>query len=467
MSTKAANGKQSPQREKRARIASGDRATVIPDLALWNASSRIGGGITPARISQILRDADLGLMTHLMDLANECRQRDAHLQAVLATSEESIAGLGWQLSLPEDARAKDKRAAKWVESVLRSNPHLHSLIAHLAGAVFYSYAVAEIMWTKDAGKMVPESFTRLAQRRFCFRLKDGKFLWRDEGMGTEGIDFQAEHPRKFIVSQPRVTGDIPSREGLCRTLVWMSVFRNWIISDWLRTAEFSWKPWRIGTYKKSGGTNNEDRVELENAMRRLTTDGALVMADTSTIKVEWPGGSSSTKATHKEAADAFADEMSKAVLGQTETTQSSKSSGYAQAKVHEGVRKDLVESRAKQVAEVLTRDLITPMIELNFDGVRPPTFEFLTQDPVDLKAFSEALANLKKAGARIPQAWVYEQTGIPEPKDGDKLLENASDPNASTNANPDGSAQQQDPAAQAGAKPAADQQPQTTDPAAP
>lgn len=426
MTDQAANGKQSPHKQKRARVPSGARATVVEALALWNQSSRIGGGITPARISQIMRSADLGDMRDLVDLANECRQRDSHLHAVLSSWEETCAGLNWQLALPEDARAKDKRAAKWVEAALRDLPHFHKLISHLGGAVYFGYAVAEIIWKKDAGKMVPASFTCLAPRRFGYRLSDGAFVWRDDGMG-DGLEFQMEFPRKFIVSHPRVNGDIRPREGLCRPLVWMSIFRNWAIADWLRTAEFAWKPWRIGKYKKSG-TNNEDRAELESAMRRLTTDGALVMADTSSVEITWPGGSSSTKATHAELATTLANEMSKAVLGQTETTQSSQSSGYAQAKVHDAVRKDLIESRAKHIAEVLTNDLIAPIIELNFDGVRVPRFEFLTQDPVDLKAFSEALGNLAKTGARIPEAWVYEQTGIPEPKDGDEILKPPTQP---------------------------------------
>lgn len=406
----------------RPRLAAGERGEVVPDLALWNQSARIGGGITPARITSIIRTADGGDMRSLIDLANECRQRDAHLQAVLATSEETIASLPWQLlAVDEKERAKDRRAREWVESVLRSIPNFARLLGHLAGAVFYSYAVSEILWTKKEGKLVPYDFKNLAHRRFGFRLEDGKFVWRDVGMPQEGIDFREEHPFKFIVSQPRVTGDIANREGLVRSMVWMSVFRNWVIADWLKTAEISWKPWRIGTYQKNG-SDTTDKDTLENVMRKLTTDGAAIIPNSSEIKIEWPGGASITGRTHGEFVTMLANEMSKAVLGQTETTQASNSSGYAQAKVHDAIRKDLREARARQVAVDITRDLIAKMILLNFGpDVRVPRFEFITQDPVDLASFADALEKMVTAGLPIPVRWALAEAGIPE-REGDEPI---------------------------------------------
>jgi phage gp29-like protein len=407
-------------RKARARLGLAARAKTIPDLALWNQAARIGGGITPARISSIIRQADAGEIRQLIDLANECRQRDAHLQAVLGVSEESIAALPWQVVAPKDPRAKDTRASEWVGQILRECPGMQRLIADLAGGVFYSYAVNEIVWTKEEGKLVPQRFVPVAPRRFRFRAIDGRLVFHDDG--ADEVVLEEEHPKKFICSRPRVTGDVPTREGLMRVLVWMSVMRNWSIGDWLKTGELSWKPWRIGSYKKATASK-EDREDLETVMKRLTTDFSAVIPDSCEIAIEWPGGAGMNRSTHGEIMTALSGEMSKAVLGQTETTQSSSSSGYAQAKVMDGVRKDLREARARQIAADLTRDLIEPLILLNFGtGVRCPRFEFITQDPVDLKAFSEAMVNLTGTQLEIPQSWVREQAGIPEREGDEKIL---------------------------------------------
>jgi phage gp29-like protein len=402
---------------KRDRLASGARGKVIQDLPLWSQIGRIGGALTPRQVSEIIRQADMGNMAWLMDLANESRQKDCHLQSVCSTSEESIAGLAWQIVPPSDALAKEKKAAKWVEESLRSTPSFTRLIAHLAGGVYYGRAVGETNWAKIDGKLAPLEFDALAPRRFSFRQGDGRLVWRDDGMAYEGVDFRTLYPHKFVVSQPRVTGDVPQHEGLCRVLIWAALFRNWTITDWLRTGEISWKPWRIGTYEKNASP--EDKSGLETVLRQLTTDGAGMIPGTTKIAIEWPQGTTSSKATHAELANVLAQEMSKAALGQTETVQSSSGSGYAQAKVMDGVRKDLRESRARQVGHDLTRDVVASMITLNFDGVRSPRLEFITRDAVDLASFGKAIFDMATAGVVIPQKWARDEVGIPEPKDGE------------------------------------------------
>jgi len=407
--------------KKKKPVASRARGQVVPDLAIWNQGSRIGGGLTPSTIASIIRDADTGDIRRLMDLANECRQRDSHLHAVLGTREESLAGLQWNVATTsKKPRAKDKRVAQWVEDVLRATPTLYRLIADLAGAAYYSFAICETMWSKVDGRLVPVDFTHIAPRRFRFRRTDGLLVFHD--VGKPEMDLLGDNPGKFICSRPRVTGDVPQREGLCRVLVWMSIMRNWAISDWLRTGEMSWKPWRIGKYQK-GAAQREDREDLENILRRLTTDNVAVIPDSTDIAVEWPTGSTSAKSTHGELCNVLAQEMSKAVLGQTETTQSSSSSGYGQAKVHDAVRRDLREASARAIAADITRDLIEPMVRFNFgDNVEVPRFEFVTQDPVDLSSFGAAMKALREAGADIPQRFVWDNAGIPEPKDGEPML---------------------------------------------
>jgi len=399
-------------REKSARPRAG--TTVIPSLSLWQQYHRIGGGLTPSQVSSIIREADAGYTTRLIDLANESRQKDGHLQGCLEQSEEAITGLEWELSLPEDAKAKEKRAAEWVESKLRSNAGFHRLIAHLVGAVYYGYAVSEIIWAKEEGRLVPACFENHDARRFGFRQEDGCLVWRDDGMSI-GVDLREAFPDKFIISQPRVNGDVPTREGLARLLVWAALFRNWTITDWLRLGEIAWKPWRIGTYKK--GAAQEDVDGLTDVLEGMSSNGVAKVPETIAIDVKW-APNATNKPTHEMLYETVAREISKATIGQTETIQASSSSGYGQAKVHNEVRKDLREARAKQVAVDLTRDVVRAMTFLNFGpNVRCAALQFITQDPVDLKGFSEGVKNLKDAGTKIPQQWVRGVHRRPPPAD--------------------------------------------------
>lgn len=405
---------------------------VMPDQAIWHQFQRIGGALTPQRVSSILRQADIGDLTAYVDLLNESRQKDGHLQGILSQVEESIAELDWTLAVPEGARAKDKRAAEWVEAALRAcngssnddTKGLSDLISHLAGAFYYGHAVAETNWAKTRDKkLTPMGFDLLSARRFGYRQGDAAFIWRDETTGYEGVRIQEAHPNKFIVAQIRANGDVPVREGLGRVLMWCALFRNWALSDWLRTAELAWKPWRIGYYEK--GASDPDIEALKDVVDDLVTSGSAVLPETTKFQVEWPGGSggSSSRPTHSELHNVVAQEMSKAALGATETVQSSSSSGFAQAKVHAGVAKTILRARARQIAAVIMRDLIRPMIALNFgNDVVVPTFAFTLPDPVDIQQFGQGIKALVEAGMKVEQSWVRSRIGAPEPKGDSDIL---------------------------------------------
>ena len=419
---------------------------VIPDLALWYQYQRIGGAMTPQRLSQILRAADTGDLAEYVDVANDARQKDGHLQGILSQVEMSLAELDWTLSLPDNAKATDKRNMAFVEEALKQATGTDanglsgfaSLVAHLAGSFYIGHQVSESIWVKDAkGRLVVTGWNHLAARRFGYRQSDGAFVWRDSGM-TE-VEIQKEYPNKFVVSQPRVNGDVPCREGLARVLLWAALFRNWSMSDWLRTAELAWKPWRIGTYEK--GASDPDIEALRTVMQDLITTGTAVLPETAKFEVKWAGGGSggTGKPTHAELFNVVAQEMSKAALGATETVQASTSSGYAQAKVHQGVSATLMRARARHIAAVLIRDVIRPMIRLNF-GKRAlvPTLRFTIEEQVDIAAFGAGIEKLVNAGLEIPQSWVRQKIGAPAPKGDEPILIPLSKPapTAATDAKP-------------------------------
>src|SRR5688572_25740445 len=127
--------------ERATRASRGSGGKILPDLAIWYQFQRIGGSLSPQQVSQIIREADTGEMRRLQDLANDARQKDCHLQSILSQAEEAIGELDWQLTFPSNAKQRDRRAAKWVEEVLRgckgtseeSKDGFSDLIPHLAG----------------------------------------------------------------------------------------------------------------------------------------------------------------------------------------------------------------------------------------------------------------------------------------------------------------------------------------------
>lgn len=431
--------------ESRAQSRRPDPSLVVSTLPISLQLQRIGGALTPMQVSEIIRLADTGYMYGLMDLANEMRQKDCHLQGVLQTREIAIQGLPWQvIPAGNGEKLKNRKRAEFVTDCLKQMSGISGLenivglpdvIAHTAAGDFYGHAVTETLWVKDRGKLVPMGGKPVAPRRFVYGVRDGALRWFDaaggvpgEGTTYPGVALQEEYPGRFIIYQPRITGDVSCREGLVRPLMWAALFRNWTTRDWLTLAELAWKPWRTGKFKK--GAAAADIRNLEAILDAMTSSGVAVYPDTTEIELHWPDNSTKGNSSHKELIDAMGNEMSKCVLGQTETTQPTKGGlgGQGKDSQHNDVRKDIRDARAKAIAAIIQRDLVDWIIRLNFgdDAAlhESPQFQFIIDDAVDPVAFSTMVMNLRdpNVGLRIPAHWVREQLGIPEPEEDDEVL---------------------------------------------
>lgn len=402
------------------------------EVALWAQVGRIGGMLTPNDISTIILQADSGSPYRLVDLMHECRQKDGHLQAVLGTRELSVVGLDWELELPDNAKRRDRKANEALEAALRACDTFPLLIAHEVGeANLFGYAFSECVWKYHnrgelKGLLAPDRFIPVHCRRFGYRQSDGALLFVPEAYGSpdnSGVDLlTAFAPGKYIGYRPRINGDVTVREGLARVLVWLACFRNWDVRDWLQLGEISWKPWRIGTYKRGAG--REDIAILKQAVRQLTTLGSAVLPETAAIDINKLASASTGTigSVHKELLDALAAEMSKAVLGGTLTVESGSRGARSLGDVHDRVRLDIREADARGTNAFVTQHVCRPFIRHNYgENVLVGRFKLRTAEGVDLEKLANAVDKL--AGKiDIPQSWVREQGGIAAPKPGEQLV---------------------------------------------
>lgn len=413
---------------------------VVATPALYYQHTRIGGSLTPEDVSNILRTADTGYMWRLADLANESRQKDGHLQAILGTREMAPAGLRPSV-IPASDDPKDVLIAEWVTDWLtnfgtkpagpgEAPRDLRYLIQHLAGGNYFGYAVAETLFSKDGKYVVPTGCSPIAPRRFAFDIETGRFMFWDVqgGIPYPGTDLMAEFPGRFIDFHPRINGDYEAREGLCRVLVWAALFRNWATADWMKLAEIAWKPWRIGVYNSGRDKTNpisatkEDKAVLRSALENIASSGIAVVPDTAKLNVEWPSRGSGS-AQHEGLCRFLAGEMSKATLGQTLTTEQGKVGSQALGNVHNEVRHDIRDSDAYAIAAVIRRDMIAPAVRLNFGAsARIPGFELIADQVIDIGQFSVGVKNLSDAGVAMPAKWVRSQMAMPDPVKGDELV---------------------------------------------
>src|SRR5258708_22184745 len=107
-------------------------------------------------------------------------------------------------------------------------------------------------------------------------------------------------------------------------------------------------------------------------------------------------------------------QVSKAVLGQTLTTEMPNGGGSrAAAQVHEGVRRDILNADARRLSATLARDLVRPIVELNMGPQKQyPKIELGLPDDSDVKVFAEVVAMLADRGLRVRPKTILDKLGI-------------------------------------------------------
>lgn len=371
--------------------------------------------LTPAAVADILRRASMGDAHDFLLAADDIREKDLHYAAVLQTRTLAVSGLPVDIQPWDDSRAA-KKAAALVQDVLREGD-LAVLIGHLMDAIAKGYAVAEIVWDTSGSTWYPREIIPRPAHWFTFDRDSGRLLRLVDG-SPEGAEIP---PYRMIVHPPPIHAGIPLLGGVARSALWAWVFKSYALRDWARFCELFGQPIRVGKYHQ--GASPDDVAVLRRAAFELGSDAAAVIPQEMVLELVESGSKSASTDLYHRLIDYLDRQVSKAVLGQTMTTDSGSSGSLAQAKVHEQVRRELLEADARAMAATLTRDLIAPIVRLNLGEDAPlPSLKLLVEDPEDLTALADHVVKLTQSGLPIPQWWVREKFGIPEVTDGEAVL---------------------------------------------
>ncbi len=398
---------------------------------------RIGSGLTPQRVTGVLRNADLGYMWQLADLANECRQMDPHLHSVLGKRESQVARARREFRPPPDSGDEGKKIAEWATKVLGDVRGFTSAIVHLQGAPYHGRAGLEAIWRHTSDGFVPVSFSRIAPRRWAYATDWRLHLWDATSPSPTpqfghfpGVPIDSFPRGKFVVHTPLVNGDYPTREGLARLLSFWACFKRWDWRDWLAYAELVGRPPRIGKY--ASGTRGDkglgpskasptDVATLEQALDTISGSVGVSLPDTLDLQLVANAGANNE--VHERLAAAINAEMSKAVLGETLTTEPGTRGARSLGDVHDEIRLMIANGDAQDLCETLFFDLLTPMVELNFGKDAPvPIVDFDVQPKQSKDSLAKQIKDGTSAGIRLGQRAAREMLGWPEPDADDEIV---------------------------------------------
>lgn len=384
-------------------------------------SSYPGDGLTPLRLAQIMRQADMGEVLSFFELAEQIEERDLHYSGVLSVRKRAVTQIDITVEAASED-AEDARRADMVREWLKRD-ELTEEMFDILDAVGKGVSFTEIIWDTSEGQWRPQRLERRDPRFFKPDRDGSTFLLRG------GIDGNAqEEPLpafKFIEARIKAKSGLPIRSGIARLAAWNWMFKAFTLRDWAVFTQTYGQPIRVGRFHS--GASKEDRNTLFRAVANIAGDCAAIIPEGMEIEFIEAKNVNSGSELYEKRADWLDRQISKAVLGQTNTTDAQAGGlGSGQADAHNDVREDIETADCKATSATLNRDLVRPWCDLEFGppgrGRGYPRLVIARPKKDDLSLLSTSLKELVPLGLRVGQSEIRDKFGLSEPKSDAEIL---------------------------------------------
>lgn len=350
----------------------------------------IGQNLSMQYAASCARLCITGYRREWVDLLDELIQREPHGFAVVSQRILSVAGGRLEVSAAEcEAGTPDAalaaEAAVLVERQIKALPDLQASLAHLLWSLYYGVAASEILWERDGSEWRAARLSPIHSRRLAYP-DPGTWDLHVWDQGAVRLDvFNAptnapifglaikDYPGKFIAHVARLRGDYPTRDGLGFELADWFLLKRMAARGAGTYLERFGRPWATAAFATGADGSKrpataEDIATAQAAMAGLGAGSlsSYVHPDNIAPTLLNPdSGGGKSKLTYGEFIGLVNSEISKAVLGQTLTTEAGTSGSRALGDVHERSKLELARFDAANLADSLRRDLVAWIVKLN------------------------------------------------------------------------------------------------------
>lgn len=405
-------------------------------------------GVRPNRDPLLAAQTPSAAYAYPYGLFEEALDKDAHLFAVVAQRKAAV--LAWERRIvPADSSLQARRVADFVEQALagigslalrtggvgasgQGRPHSGSFaggfehdLCELLDAIPYGLAVSEIVWEQVHGSwlklpdppaevLLPAALLSRHPRRFTFGV-DGTLRLLTPAAPVTGEDLPE---RKFLSFAPYGRHEDPWGLPLLRSVWWLAWFKRQALKFWLSFAEKYGSPTAVLRHPINA-TDKEKRAyrRLIGSIQQET--GLVVPEGVELSLLEAQRGG--TLNTYHDLLEFCNREMSKALLGQTLTSEVGARGSLALGSVHYAVREDIVRQDAQALMALVNGQLLRWIVELNFPPEQRlyPRWELHPPQKPDLALELSIDRFFAERGLACDEAALYKRYGRQPASSGD------------------------------------------------
>ena len=354
-----------------------------------------------------------------LTLAEEIEERDLHYSSVLQTRKLAISGAEWATAPADDSARAEEIRAEFHKQVVTADWFADAIFDAM-DALAKGYSVLQPVWETSETQWNYQTLRWVDPRMFVFDRATLRELRLKSQGKPDGIPLQ---PGAFIVHYPKIKTGVRLRGGLAMLATVAHVAKSFTLADWLAFCEVYGMPLRVAKYDPDTMTQPEiDQLKI--AIANVGHDAAALIprgADIEILDARRPNANG--KNVFEGLANYWDAQLSKAILGQTMTTDDG--SSKAQAEVHNDVRLDLKHADKRSVVATVYGQIAKPWTFYNYGDVElTPRATPAVDPPEDLKTFTESvLPWVERGGLKVRASEVRQRFGLEAPDtDEDAIL---------------------------------------------
>lgn len=335
---------------------------------------------------------------------------DAHLTSVIQQRKMQVIQMGWEVDNIKDDEKK-KEAIKII-----SDLNMNKIGSDILDALLFGFVVSEIIWEFKDGKYMPVDLVTKPQEWFKFD-KDNKIKLCDNRVKSnryskektdEGLrDLPAY---KFIVVQYNPKYDNPYGERLLRKVYWPVIFKRATIEKWHLLSEKFGIPFFLGYYNTSA--SEEDKEKILEQMEEAIKNNVALMEDGT--KVEFKENPKyEVGQLFENMVQLQNNEISKAILTVTLTTDVGRVGSYKAAEIHRDML-EFIGLSDKKLVETTINKMLEYYSEVNY-GTKDlmPRFRLKKKEKI-IETTAERDEKLMKMGIRFKKEYYVKRYNLNE-----------------------------------------------------
>ena len=328
---------------------------------------------------------------------------DSHLESVWSVRCATASGAEYFVGPGDDSSGAQEPADAFAEEL--KDMDIPRIIEEMMDAVAYGYSPLEVLWTAKEGRWGISNLVGKPPQWFEFD-QENKLVLKTGVLAAEELP-----ENRFLLVQHRPSYANPYGVKVFSKCFWPVTFKKNGFRWWTVFVEKYGGAFMYGKYP--GNFSEKDKNDLLSALDKMIADAVAIVPEGSEITITSASDKRGGSDVHSGYIQMANSEISKAVLGQTLTTEIGDTGSFAAAKAHNLVREDIAAADRRRISAAFNR-LAAVYTFYNFGpNAVPPLFQFVKDEDLQTDR-AERDTKLHQLGWRPKKEYFMREYGMQE-----------------------------------------------------